>query len=192
MNIANAILDFLKNLLAWWFLVEPWEQAVRVRFGKHYVLRHPGVHFKFPFFDIVYKQNVRRRTSSVPLQTLTTRDGKTMTVLGSLGYSIVDVLKLHLTLHDAESTIKQMVQGLVSEYVATHDLLDCTPAQVTAAVRAQLQLAKFGLGDVEFFLTGYVSNIRTYRLISDTMQWAYEYSSGLSTNVQHGVASGPR
>lgn len=181
MSIFQGILDFLKQLLAWWFVVEPWEQAVRVRFGKHVLLMHAGVHFKIPFFDVVYKQNVRRRVSGIPVQTLTASDGAPVTVHGSIGYKICDVLKLHLTLHDAEVSVQQEVQGLVTNYVVTHSVDECTPEKIIAAVKATLNLSKYGLGDIDFFLTGFVSNVPTFRLIQDSLQQYGPYTSGLTT-----------
>lgn len=181
MNIVQSILDFLRNLLEWWFVVEPWEQAVRVRFGKYVALINAGVHFKIPFFDVIYKQNVRRRVSGIPVQTLTTSDGVSMTVHGSIGYRICDVLKLHLTLHDAEVSVQQELQGLVTNYIVTHTAAECTPAKITEAVKATLDLKKYGINDTDFFLTGFVSNVPTYRLIQDSMQQYGPYTSGLST-----------
>lgn len=183
MSIFQGILDFLKQLLAWWFVVEPWEQAIRVRFGKHVRLMHAGVHFRIPFFDVVYKQNVRRRVSGIPVQTLTASDGVPVTIHGSVGYRICDVLKLQQTLHDAEVSVQQELQGLVTNYVVSHPASECTPAKIIEAVKATVNLSKYGLNDVDFFLTGYVCNVPTFRLIQDSMQQYGPYTSGLSTQV---------
>ncbi|MGQ0834978.1 MAG: SPFH domain-containing protein [Gammaproteobacteria bacterium] len=183
MSIFQGILDFLKQLLAWWFIVEPWEQAVRVRFGKHVRLVHAGVHFKIPFFDVIYKQNVRRRVSGIPVQTLTALDGVPVTIHGSVGYRICDVLKLQQTLHDAEVSVQQELQGLVTNYVVTHPSAECTPAKIIEAVKSTVNLSKYGLNDVDFFLTGYVSNVPTFRLIQDQMQQYGPYTSGLNTQA---------
>lgn len=182
MSFIQNILAFLHTLLNWWFVVEPWEQAVRVRFGKHVRLFTAGVHVRMPFFDRLYVQNIRRRVTAIPLQTLTTRDGKNITLHGSIGYKIADVLKLHMTLHDAETSVQQEVLGLITRYVVAHSLADCTPELVTQHVSSLLDLAKYGLGDVDFFLSGYVSDLPTYRLIQDSMQ-AYVGVSGLSTQI---------
>ncbi len=181
MSVIQGILDFLKNLLAWWFVVEPWEQAVRVRFGKHVRLIHAGVHFKIPFFDVIYKQNVRRRVSGIPVQTLTASDGAPVTVHGSIGYKICDVLKLQQTLHDAEVSVQQELQGLITNYVVSHSAPDCTPEKIIAGVKKKLDLSKYGIGDADFFLTGFVASVPTYRLIQDSMQQYGPYTSGLST-----------
>lgn len=179
MSFIQSLLDFLRALLSWWFIVEPWEQAVRVRLGNRVKLFGPGTHLKVPFFDALYKQNVRRRVSGIPLQTLTTSDGIALTIHGSIGYKIADVLKLQMTLHDAEESVRQEVLGRVTTYVVNTPSVDCTPAKIIANVTSKLDFGKYGLAEVEFFLNGYVSNVPTYRLIQDSM--APYMQSSLST-----------
>jgi regulator of protease activity HflC (stomatin/prohibitin superfamily) len=189
MSIVYQILEFLKQLLNWWFVVESWEQAVRVRFGKRLKLFGPGVHVKIPFFDRVYIQNVRRRVMSMGMHTTTTRDGQVVTLTGSLGYRITDVLKLHQTLHDAEGSVLQEVQGLVSRYVASHVAADCTPERIMAEVNRALPLEQYGLGECDFFLGAYVANIPAFRLIQESLG-GYVGGSGLSTGG--GMAHSPQ
>lgn len=186
MNLIQQIIQFVNSLLTWWFTVDPWEQAIRVRCGKHVRLFGAGLYWKFPFFDSVYKQNVRRRVSSIPIQTLTTKDRKSLTVYGSIGYKVLDVLKLHMTLHDAEHSVQQEVLGLVTDYIVQHELIACTPNLITERVKARMNLGKYGLGDVEFFLIGYVADVPTYRLLQDSIQ-AYNSGGNLSTAPVPGV-----
>lgn len=190
MGVVQNILDFLRNLLSWWFVVLPWEQAIRVRFGKYTRLFGAGLYWRIPFFDVLYIQNVRRRISTVPVQTLGTSDGKTITLHGSLGYRVADVLKLQMTLHDAEGSVQQELLGLITKYVVSHAAEDCGSAQIIAAICKQLDLTKYGLADAEFFLTGYVADVPTFRMLQDYMG-AYGVSSGLSTvSTQQNVPAG--
>lgn len=183
MNIFSSILEFLKTLITLWFIVEPWEQAVRVRFGKTVALFEAGIHFRIPFFDTVYKQNVRRRVSAIPLQTLTTQDGASITLHGSIGYRIADVLKLQSTLHNAEQSVQQEVLGLITKYVVTHPKAECRSEQIIEHLDKFLELDQYGLVDVDFFLTGYVCDIPTFRLIQDSMNNNTYQSDTLSTNA---------
>lgn len=169
MNFLYQLLEFLKKFFDFLFVVEPWEQAVRVRAGKHLRLFGAGIHPKLPFFDRVYGQNVRRRVLALGVQTTTTRDGQCVTINGSLGYRITDVLKLHQTLHDAEGSVLQEVSGKVQRYIAEHDAVDCTPEKIMRAVAEVLPLEHYGLGDCDFFLSGYIANIPAVRLIQETM-----------------------
>lgn len=197
MGVVQNILDFLRNLLSWWFVVLPWEQAIRVRFGKHMRLFEAGLYWRIPFFDVLYIQNVRRRISIIPLQTLGTSDGKTITLHGSLGYRVADIQKLQMSLHDADGSIQQEVLGLVTRYVVSHPASECSSTEITAAVSTQLDLSKYGLADEEFFLIGYVASVPTFRLLQDAMQNWNHPSAGLSTvstqaNIPAGSSSGQR
>lgn len=180
MNIVYQLLQFLQTVLTWWFVVEPWEAAIRTRFGKHITVFGPGAHFRIPYFDHIYVQNVRRRAMSLGMHTMTTSDGETLTVSGSLGYRITDVLKLHQALNDAESTIIQEVQGLLSKYVATHTATDCTPEVLMSEVNKVLPLDRYGLGETDFFLQGYVAKIPAFRLIQEGLGG---YAGGISLNT---------
>lgn len=197
MGVVQNIIDFLQQLLSWWFIVLPWEQGIRVRFGRHNRLFGAGLYWRIPFFDVIYIQNVRRRISSIPVQTLGTADGKTITLHGSIGYRVADVMKLQqMTLHDAEGSIQQEVLGLITKYVVSHSAQECGSAQVVENVSGALDLGKYGLADAEFFLTGYVADVPTYRLLQDAMS-SYQQSAGLSTistqqNIPAGTSSNAR
>lgn len=167
MNIIRDLIDFLKSLLTWWFIVEPWEQAVRVRFGKHVRLFGAGAHIAIPFFDAIYKQNIRRRLCSMGSQALTTKDRQILTVHSTIGYLIKDVLKLQQGLHDADGTLVQHVTARIAEDVASHDLAQCGPAEIANRVRARLDLAEYGLEVIEFVLTSYTANVQTIRILQD-------------------------
>lgn len=169
MNVFQSILELVKNLLHWWFIVQPWEQAIRVRLGKDARLFGPGLHFRMPFLDSVYIQNTRRRLMYIGAQTLTTSDGKLITLHSTLGFTIEDVMLLQSSLHDATATIQQHVMGLLANDVALHILSECTPCEVIRRTRLELDLTKYGLGQVELALTGYVANVRTVRVLNDQL-----------------------
>lgn len=190
MSIVQSILDFLKTLLQWWFIVAPWEQAVRVRFGKRVKLYEAGAHFKIPFFDAIYVQNTRRRLLPMGSQTLTTSDRKLVTVHSTLGFTIVDVLKLQQTLHDPDGTIMQHVTSLLAQDIATHSLAECSPGDVIARVREGLRLETYGLGNAELALTSYVADIRTLRLLQDNAAPYFQYSSLVTSEASNTPKAG--
>ena len=169
MNIIQNILDLLGRLVSWWFMVLPWEQAVRVRAGSRVRLYNAGLHFRVPFLDYVWIQNTRRRVSGVDTQTLSTRDGKTVTLGGSLSYRVHDVLVLQSSLHQAAHTLSQISASAASQFVITHDFKDCSPEAIVAAVNTAVgdEFKRVGLADATFFLTDFVSTARTYRVVQN-------------------------
>lgn len=174
MSALQQILNSLTGLFRWWIVVAPWEQAVRVRLGKHVKVLGAGIFWRIPGLDVVYRQSVRRRFSSIPTQTVTTRDGKAVTVSGALAYYIADIGTLYNTLHHAEDTIQTDAAALVARFVRDCDLADCTPGAVEASVNAALDLVRYGIGGAEFAVTDFVA-VKTYRLMMGSPK---DYSNG--------------
>lgn len=191
MNIIQNILDLIGRLVSWWFVVLPWEQAVRVRAGSHVRLYGAGLHFRVPFLDYVWIQNTRRRASAVDAQTLSTKDGKTLTLSGTLAYRVEDVMALQTSLHQAAHTLGQIAAGACSQFVISHDFKDCTPEAIVAAVNASVsdEFTKVGLGDARFFLTDFVTTDRTYRLVQNSVGSAI-YGPVLTT-ISEGAGNVP-
>lgn len=189
MSAIREIFRELGGLLRWWVVVAPWEQAVRVRMGKHVTVLSAGVHLRIPFADRIFRQSIRRRFSSIPTQTVTTRDGQTVTVSGTMGYAIADVGKLYNTLHHAEDTINSEGQGVIARFVARNAFADCLPEAIEAHVANALDLRRYGLEGMEFFVTDFAA-VRTYWLIQgQPHDWAH--GRALDTTEEDGISGKP-
>jgi hypothetical protein len=164
MTAWRELLNALTTVFRWWFIVQPWEQGVRVRAGKHTRVYAAGWFWMVPFVDRVYIQNTRRRLTAIPASTLSTLDGRSITIAGALGYRIDDSLKLQQTLDHAEETLRLIVSGLVSAFVVSHRLESCTAPELLRDVSSKLDLARYGLADAEYCLTDFAV-VRTFRLI---------------------------
>lgn len=161
---VKQIIDAITYAFRWWFIVLPWEQSIRVRAGRKTQTFEAGWHWQIPFIDRVYIQNTRRRLTIVQEQTLSTLDGKAVTVASAVGYRVADVLALYQSIHHGQETIELIVNRLVTTFVIGHTIAECTADALTKAVVEKLDLTPFGLIDVEFFLTDFVV-VRTYRII---------------------------
>ena len=178
-----ALKELLRSLLQifhWWIVISPWDRGVRARLGKHVCILGPGVHLKIPWADRIYTQPIRRRVSVISIQTITTLDNKTVTLSGSLGYAITDLLRLYQTLHDAEDTLEAEVQGLISDFVVRRNLAECTPDLIQLYVVRSLHLDRYGLGDVEFHIVQFAV-VKTFRLIQGDIR-TYKHGSSLDTS----------
>lgn len=167
MNIITQIFNWFTQLISWWIMVLPWEQGLRIWMGKSITVLGPGLHFKLPLLHAAYKQVTRLRVMVLPMQTLTTKDGVAICLVATLGYEVTDLKKLYTTLHQPEATLHNLVQGFVAEYIAERKMEDCNPGKIQQAVHESLQLEKYGLGCSSFKITGFVSRIRTIRLLQD-------------------------
>lgn len=166
LSTIGNLFSQISNLFKWYFTILPWEEGLRVRWGKHIKKLGPGVHLRIPLLHVVYKQSVRMRRVDMPLQTVTSKDGKTITLAVTLGYAITDVGKLYSTLHQPDGTLANLVQSKVSQYITTHTLSECEPQLVEAAVSSGLDFSQFGLGETNVTVTDFAV-VKTFRLIQD-------------------------
>lgn len=166
MESLSKILDFITTVFQWWFVVSPWERAIRVRCGKKVEVKQEGIYLKIPFFDSVYLQNTKTRVVDLPVQTLTTLDKQTLTVSSIVGYEIVDILVLYNTLYHPDSTIANIMMGKISEYVSTHNVDECTPSKIESSMKRELNKTEFG---INYSYVRVVSHaiVKTYRIIGD-------------------------
>jgi len=178
MQWISSLIHNVTEIFKWFFILQPWEQGIRVRAGKNIKKFHGGMHFKIPFIDTVYKQNMRTRIAGIKPVNCTTTDGKTVTVAGALEYSISDIEPLYQRLHNAEDTIGQYVGAILTQYICTSDSLSCTPQKVMDHVTETMDLSKWGLSPGNFLLTDFVF-AKTYRVITGEIhKW---FADGLDT-----------
>ena len=164
----QTLMERFGELLRWFYILQPWEQALRIRAGKYIKLHKGGLHFKIPYIDYVFKQNTRLRISDIPAQTITTLDHKTITLGGALQYRVEDITPLYTKLHMAENTIAQGVQAILTEHIAWNKFAECEPEKLMARVNERLDLSQYGLTDVKFILTDFAV-VKTYRFITGDM-----------------------
>lgn len=161
------------NVFRWWVTVAPWEQALRVRLGKNVEVLKAGVHLRVPWVDRIYRQSTRRRLSTVPTQTVTTRDGKTLTLSCAVGYAIGDIKALYNTVHQPQDTIETEFQAAVARFVARSTLSECTTEALVKSCLEDVNLERYGLVDVEFHVTDFAV-VRAYRLMQgEAKNWTH-------------------
>lgn len=181
MEYIGQIIRALQNLVIWWITIMPWEEAIHVRFGKTTKVLRAGLHLRIPLVDRVYVQTTRIRIAQCPVQTLTTKDGKTVTIVMNLGYSITDIHQLYATLYHADPTLINMMQGYLADEVFSRFLVDCSPADLENAVKVQMNGENFGLHFEYVKIVGFAV-VRTYRIIQDRHE--IDTYAGLSMDKQ--------
>jgi regulator of protease activity HflC (stomatin/prohibitin superfamily) len=178
-----GLLRSATEIFRWWVTIAPWESAVRVRLGNRVAVLGPGVHLRIPYVDDVFQQSVRMRIATVPTQTVTTWDNRTLTLGATIGFQIVDVLRLYQTLHHPEGTIVNMVLEAIAGEVARTPASELQPASLAHRAASELDLERFGLGAVTVRITDFAF-VRTYRLIQD-QRWG-NYGDGDALNIHGG------
>jgi regulator of protease activity HflC (stomatin/prohibitin superfamily) len=170
MNQVKEFLEYVFNVFKIWIIVQPWEQGIRVRCGNKTKRLYSGIYFRIPYLDSTYVQECRIRSMSICLQTLTTKDLKTVTINSALVYQIVDVEKLYKTLYHPEATISNMAMSEISDFVFKNNLTDVNPQAIEKWVMSKLKADDFGLKFEALRITNFAS-VRTFRLIQDGQSW---------------------
>ncbi len=166
MNQIKDFIDYIFNAIKIWIIVQPWQTGIRVRCGKHVKEITGGLYFRLPYFDSVYIQENRLRVTEMPMQTLTSKDGKTITLNSSFGYSISSVQKLYETLFHPEKTLQNIAMSAVASFIWNSNISDITPENLEASVLAKLMADDYGIKFEYFKITNFAI-VRTYRLIQD-------------------------
>lgn len=166
MGLLNAITEFLTKLFQWWFTVMPWEQAIFIRRGRKVKLLGAGLYLKVPFIDAVYIQTTRMRMVDAPMQTMSTKDGSTVTIKSVVGYTIEDVRTLYTTLYHPEMTLNSMAMGFIGEFVRSNSISEISPLAIEQFVNSKIEASKFGLKNLSVRITTFAV-VKTFRLIQD-------------------------
>lgn len=172
MEWLQSFISHFTGAFKWLYVLQPWEQALRVRAGRYITMHDGGIHFKIPYLDYIFKQNTRLRLSEVGVQTVTTLDQKTITLSGALSYRVRDITPLYQKLHQPEDTISRQVQAIISTFIATHKSEDCGPQALMDHVKDNLDVEQYGLADTKFILKDFAS-VKTYRFVTGNLEnWA--------------------
>jgi hypothetical protein len=156
----------MNKLFQWWFTVMPWEQAIFIRKGNQVKLLGAGIYFKIPFIDVIYIQTTRMRMIDLSYQTMSTKDGKTITIKSAVGYGIENVLTLYNTMHHPEMTLGSLVMGYIAEFVRSKNYAELDPVDIEKYANRKMSKIKNGLKDINIKITSY-TEARTYRVIQD-------------------------
>lgn len=172
MGNIKEFVEYIINMVKIWVIVQPFEKGLRIRAGKRIKKLEGGVHFKLPYFDSVYVQESRLRIADMPMQTTTTRDLKTVTLSGAIGYSISDIEKLYNTITHPETSIRNMAMSEIAAFLFTVDAKDIDTSKMETIVLRKLQSQDYGI-KFEYFKVTNFAVIRAYRLIQD-QNWGGE------------------
>lgn len=172
MNQVKDFLEYIFNAFKIWVIVQPWQIGLIVRNGNRIREVTSGIYFKIPYFDSVFVQENRMRIISFPMQTITTKDGASVTLSTSLGYTIESIGTLYKTLYHPESTLQNMAMAFVSDYIYATNFKEIDLQALEVIVMNKLKTENYGLNFSFFKFTNF-ANVKTFRLIQDT-NWVYE------------------
>jgi len=166
MGQVKEFLEYLLNVIKIWVIIQPWESALIVRNGKRIKKVTKGIYFKLPYFDSVFVQETRLRVVSMPVQNITTKDGKTVTINSAMGYIISDIDLLYNTLYHPETTISNMTMGVISDILTETESNNISLNKIVEETKKRLALDDYGI-TLKYFKFINFAMVGTYRIIQD-------------------------
>lgn len=165
------IIGFLKDIweeLKWWIFVYPYEEVVVTRNGHFKHKRIPGLYFKIPFFDDVFRITTVPTTYDLKPQTLITKDGKTVTVVGMVKAQVNDSVTYALKVYDQKDALGDTTMGVIARTVMDSTFEQLTDVSINNAIttKARVQAKKYGIDVMQVTLIS-IAQSRAYHLFSD-------------------------
>lgn len=108
----------------------------------------------------------RLRVISMPIQTLTSKDIKTVTLSGCIGYEISNIETMYGKMVRPELTISNIAMGAIADYIYSNNITEITATDIENAVLSKLKTEEYGIGISYFKLLNFAI-VRTFRLIQD-------------------------
>lgn len=115
-SLINAIGEWIDRFFIF-SIVDAYERGVRLRCGKFNEVLAPGLHWRLPLVDRVLTDSVVQNTTSLKVQSLTTRDGVAVNVSVVVTHRIVDIKKALLRVEGVDSVLMDSCAGELSELV---------------------------------------------------------------------------
>ena len=167
-KLIDFLIQFGKELLPF-VIVEQWNEAVHLRFGKYISVRKPGIHFKFPFVDGIIETPVITQSVNLPAQTLTTLDEQGIVLKAIIRYRVNDVKEYLLGVMHANDVLIDTTQGMIRDIVeiTTWENLVDVNSQITNEVKEFV--VKWGI-EVEAVTITDLGIVKSFRIFGDEGQ----------------------
>jgi membrane protease subunit HflC len=164
-KLIDFLIRFYKDALPF-VIIEQWNAAVQLRFGKYNRNLKAGIYIKIPFFDSIIECPVITQSVNLPSQTLTTLDEQSIVLKSIIRYHVKDVRKYLLTVMHANDVLIDTTQGIIRDVVEMTnwpDLVDVN-TQITNEVREYVK--KWGI-EVEAVTITDLGLVKSFRIFGD-------------------------
>jgi len=122
------------------YVVNQWERAVVIRFGRIIKVTETGLHFKIPIIDSVRKVDMRTKTVDLKGQYAITKDNISIGVDAVVFMRVDDAKKLILRLHDYEAAIAKHAQTSIRNIVGRYNLDDLLESREEIAAELKKEI----------------------------------------------------
>lgn len=149
-NFLIQTLEWLQtkwnNHVAPMIVVKEWEGGVILQFGKFDRVLKKGRNWKWPFpFNEAHKCLIKPETISVDV-TITTLDGKTLSVEIIGEYEVVDVKQWLMEANDAPSNVRDLLKGYSEDVLSDSNFEEINKKPIKTKIKGKLNEGVNSLG----------------------------------------------
>lgn len=167
-RLISFLIDILADLKPFYVLNE-YEQGVRLRLGKYHRTLHKGIHWKVPFIDEIISHHTVWTTINLPPQSLITKDEKNIVVCAVIKFRVTDIKTFLLEVYDTIDAICDMSQSAVKKTIMAKTWDECKSEELDNDIskKARNEAKKWGIEIAQITLID-LAQIRSLRLFNDT------------------------
>lgn len=163
-DLFISIFNDLKPII---FIFE-YKEGILLRAGRFKKILKPGWHFRIPFVDDYYTENVKTDTMRIGEVNITTLDGKTATIGCEFDLRITDIEKAMVDTNDWRSNLHDMCSGILSDHLEDLNWEDIKKKTTKNAIarRIEKRAEEMGITTSNFNFTDKVIS-KAYKIFSD-------------------------
>jgi len=164
-KLVDLLVRFGRDMLPF-VIIEQWNGAVQLRFGKWVRNLSGGIYFKIPFFDSIIECPVITQSVNLPSQTLTTLDDESIVLKSIIRYRVSNIQTYLLGVMHANDVLIDTTQGIIRDVVEMttwNDLVDVN-SQITNEVKEYV--VRWGI-EVEAVTITDLGIVKSFRIFGD-------------------------
>ncbi|MFN7465298.1 MAG: SPFH domain-containing protein [Pseudanabaena sp.] len=127
-QLLEVIKDFWESIWPF-YVIDEYERGLILRWGKYHKVVGPGLKIKRPISDKLYTVPIATETISTKPQSLTTKDGKTITTALVIKYKVDDteesIKKYLLDVRDVTDAIDDIAMAKTKELIMSRTWEEC-------------------------------------------------------------------
>ena len=162
-RLIEYLIKFGKDALPF-VIVELWNEAVLLRFGKYNCVLKPGIHFKIPFFDSIWETEIITQSLDMNPQSITTEDGRNIVVKAIIRYSVFDTKTYVTSIMKPHDVLVDTTQGMIREIIEDTRWNDLVGIDTELTKKVGQFMKRWGIKVEKVTLTD-LAEIASYRVI---------------------------
>jgi membrane protease subunit HflK len=164
-KLVDLLVRFSMDILPF-VIVEQWNGAVQLRYGKFIKVLSPGIHFKIPFFDSIIECPVITQSVNLPSQTLTTLDDESIVLKSIIRYRVSNIQTYLLGVMHANDVLIDTTQGMIRDVVELTTWDDLVDVNETITNKVKEYVVRWGI-EVEAVTITDLGLVKSFRIFGD-------------------------